>query len=440
MTGAPPARIAVVGAGMAAARFAQRYTALGGRGTVTLYGAEPHRPYNRVLLADVLTGRYDPDDLTLPMGGARLRAGDEVMAVDVAAGTLTLASGRCESWDALVLATGANPVLPPLGRLPETGVHSFRGLADCAALAAEAGHATRAVVIGGGVLGVSAARALADRPRSGGPRLPVEIVHQAPHLIERHLDEGAAAMLRRGLAGLGVETYLENRARAVLGDRRVTGVRLANGHVLDCDLLVLACGVRPRTGLARAAGVTVRDGVVVDDRLAASVPGVPDAEVYAIGDCAEHRGVVHGLSTPAWEQAEILAARLSGAEPEAAWPGWLSPYTRLTAGPLAYASLGELVPGGAGPDANTGIGAGSRTEVLRLADATRGTYRSLRLREGRLVGGVLYGDLDTVDALTGAYRRGEPVPEQPLELLIRPADGSAAAPHHTPTTQGVPST
>jgi assimilatory nitrate reductase electron transfer subunit len=431
---------------MAAARFAQRYEALGGRGRVTLYGAEPYRPYSRVLLADVLTGRYDPDVLALPVGQARLRIGDEVMAVDTAARTLTLASGRRASWDALVLATGANPVLPPLGRLPGTGVHSFRGLADCARLAAEAAHATRAVVIGGGVLGVSAARALAARPVRAGGRLPVEIVHQAPHLIERHLDAGAAGMLRRGLAGLGVETYLENRARAVLGDTRVTGVRLANGHILDCDLLVLACGVRPRTGLARAAGVAVRDGVVVDDRLAASVAGsrVDDGPaVYAIGDCAEYDGVVHGLSAPAWEQAETLAALLSGADPDARWRGWRSPLARLTAGPLAYAALGDPAP--AAGDADTS------TEVLRLADATRGTYRALRLRAGRLVGGVLYGDLDTVDDLARTYRNGDPVPEQPLDLLIRTGATAATTAtttstatrsiqRHTPTTQGVPST
>ncbi|MET9296144.1 FAD-dependent oxidoreductase [Streptomyces sp. NPDC003077] len=393
-------RIAVVGAGMAAARFAERYAAFGGTGTVTLYGAEPHPPYNRVLLTDVLTGRYDPAALTLPAGPARLRPAIEVRAVDPAARTLALADGTEEEWDALVLATGANPVLPPVRgvRRPGgliAGVHVLRSLADCARLAADAAGARRAVVIGGGVLGVGTARALTALG------IAVEIVHQGPHLVERHLDPGAAEVLRAGLRELGVVTYAGNRARAVYGAGRVEGVRLASGFRLDCDLVVLACGVRPRTALAYAAGLAVGTGVLVDDALATSAPGV-----HAIGDCAEHAGTVHGLAGPAWEQADVLAARLSGADPAARYTGSRPP-ARLSAGPLEYAAFGE-VDEAADPE----------LDVLRLTDATRASYKKLLLRGDRLAGAVLVGDLTAVGTLADAYARDERVRGDPLELLV----------------------
>ncbi|CAM5467778.1 NAD(P)/FAD-dependent oxidoreductase [Streptomyces abikoensis] len=388
-------RIAVVGAGMAAARFAERFQALGGDAEVTLYGAEPRPPYNRVLLADVLTGRYAADDLTLPAGEAQLRTGCEVTALDVVAHTLRLADGTQVPYDELVLATGAGPVVPAGVAAAERAAVPYvvRTADDCEALAAAAARARRAVVIGGGVLGVSVARALASRG------LRVTIVHQAPHLVERALDGAAGELLRRGLAALGVETRTGSTVRAVHGDGRVG---LSDGQTLDAGLVVAACGVRPRTALARAAGLPVRTGVVVDDRLSCA-PGV-----YAIGDCAEHRGRAHGTAGAAWEQADVLAARLSGAAPDAAYAG-SRPYARLSAGPLEYAAFGDPA---AGEDA-----AADGVDVLRIADATRGAYKKLVLRGDRIAGAILLGDLATVGALARAYERDEPVPADPFHLL-----------------------
>lgn len=413
-----PRTIAVVGAGMAAARLAQQLEALGAEAEVTLYGGEPEAPYNRALIADVLTGRHRPADLALPVGAARLRTGSEVVALDPAGRTLTLADGDRARYDELVLATGANPVLPPLRGLFtadgswRTGLHALRSLADCARLAADAATAHRAVVIGGGVLGVSAARALAALG------LPVEIVHQGPHLLERHLDEGAAHAVRQALAGLGVETYPANRARALDGEDRVAGVTLATGRRLDADLVVLACGVRPRTGLAHSAGLPVGRGIQVDDTLACA-PGT-----YAIGDCAEHRGVVHGLAAPAWDQADLLARRLSGADPDARWTGTRT-LARLTAGPLEYAAFGV---GEAPADA----------DVLCLGDATRGTYRRLVLRGDRLLGGALVGDLATAGTLSRAWLEGRPVGPDPLSLLLAPPAPGAANPARTAVRKATP--
>jgi assimilatory nitrate reductase electron transfer subunit len=393
--------IAVVGAGMAAARFAERYFALGGTARVTLYGSEPRAPYNRVLLADVLTGRYDAEAIALPVGDAELRPGTEVVALDLGARLLTLADGSTEAYDELVLATGANPVLPPIrglrradgGGLRE-GVHALRTLADCARLAEDAMDAERAVVVGGGVLGVSAARALAAL----GPQ--VEIVHQGPHLIERQLDAQASDALRDALRTLGVVVYLGNRARALTEEGEV---ELAGGYRLSTDLTVLACGVLPRTGLAHASGLAVDRGVLVDDRLAATAP-----HVFAIGDCAQHAGVVHGLAGPAWEQADVLAARLSGADPDARYTGSRL-LARLSAGPIEYAAYGEvhLDPSGLDED----------VDELRLTDATRGSYKKLVMRGDRLVGAILLGDLATVGELARALERDDSHTDSPLHLL-----------------------
>ncbi|AEW99068.1 NAD(P)/FAD-dependent oxidoreductase [Streptantibioticus cattleyicolor] len=392
-------RVAVVGAGMAAARFAEQMAGRAPEVEVTLYGAEAHVPYNRALLAEVLTGRLRPEDVALPAGnGTRVRTGTRVVGVDVAARAVRLADGSGAGYDHLVLAVGAEPVLPRLPGLrtvggPAEGVHVLRTLDDCGRLAGAAASAGRAVVVGGGVLGVSAARALTALG------VTTELVHEASHLIGRHLDAGASGTLVRGLTALGIGVHLGARPHALRGTGRVTGVELADGRVLDADLLVLACGVRPRTGLARRAGLRTAYGVVVDDHLATSAP-----HISAIGDCAEHRGVAHGLAGPAWDQADVLAARLSGAGPEAAYPG--SPRLfRLTAGPLEYAAFGETgdVPG---------------ADVVRLADATRGSYRKLVLRGDRLVGGILLGDLTAVGDLTRAFLDGaHALPGDPTHLL-----------------------
>ncbi|MGW4287145.1 NAD(P)/FAD-dependent oxidoreductase [Streptomyces sp. NPDC004673] len=387
-------RIAVVGAGMAAARLAQQLAAHAGPTETTLYGAEPHAPYNRALLADALAGRFRADALALPTGDAKVRTGTEVVAVDVRGRALTLADGSRETYDELVLATGAEPVLPPLPGLGDVkGVHTLRSRADCARLSHHADTATRAVVIGGGVLGVGTAWALAARG------LPVDLVHRGPHLVERHLDSLAGAALRTTLAGLGVTVHLGEHAPALDGG---SGVTLTSGHRLDADLVVLTCGVSPRTGLARAAGLPVRRGVLVDDTLACA------PHTYALGDCAEHRAAPYALATTAWEQADVLAARLSGADPEARYTG-SRPMTRLTAGPVEYAAFGAC------DDA-----AEEGADVLRIGDATRGAYKKLVLRGDRIVGALLVGDLATAGTLSRAWLTGRPVGPDPLSLLTVP--------------------
>ncbi|MET9698386.1 FAD-dependent oxidoreductase [Streptomyces sp. NPDC006529] len=396
-------RVVVIGGGLAGLRLAAR---LGGDAAVTVLGEEPHVPYNRVLLAEVLAGRYAPEVTALPAPGPVLRRGVRAVRVDRADRTVHCDDGGAHGYDVLVLATGSNPVLPPLrglfepdGRDLPDGVHAFRTMDDCLALdrAVTARPGLNAVVIGGGLLGVSAARALAER----GVR--VVLAQQGTRLMERQLDEDASALLHAHLGELGVEIHTECRVRGLTtrpegAGRRVTGVDLAVGLHLDADLVVLACGVRPRTGLAQAAGLAVRKGVVVDDALRTS-----DPRIHAIGDCAEHAGRVYGLAGPALEQADALAALLTGGAPAGSGkPDYTGTraLTRLTLSsgprPLDLAAFGETTPL-------------PGDDVLRLSDATRRTYRKVVVRGDRLVGGVLLGELSTVGALARSWEGDEPL-------------------------------
>ena len=371
-------RIAVIGHGMAGSRLVSELLDRDPGLRITVYGEEAHPAYNRILLADVLAGGRRADRIRLPERhqGADVRTGVAVTAIDRSGRVITGSDKSRTRYDALVLATGSSPVLPPLRGLRDgrgelrRGVFSFRTLDDCEDLLAAVPGARRAVVIGGGLLGVAASRALAQRG------LPVELVHQAPYLMERNLDRPAAAVLYRRLAALGVTAYLECRARAVVGTRSdpyaVGGVELAGRQLLDCDLVVIACGTRPRVRLARESGLAVARGVLVDDRLRS----IADPAVHAIGDCAEHRGRVYGFVEPAWEQAAVLAGVLTGAPAE--YRG-SRPVTRLAVAGIDVIAFGEAqaVAGG--------------VEVIRAGDAAAGMYRKLVKRGQAVVGGILIG-------------------------------------------------
>ncbi|MEU9864016.1 FAD-dependent oxidoreductase [Streptomyces sp. NPDC047971] len=406
-------RIVVVGGGTAGVRLAQRLP-------VTLLGEEPHAPYNRVLLADVLAGRYAPEVIALPAPLEPVRRGVRAVRIDRAARTVACEDGTTVGYDRLVLATGSNPVLPPLrglrgSRLP-SGVHPFRTLDDCLELRGLVRPGVRAVVIGGGLLGVSAARALAA--------LGAEVVltQQGERLMERQLDARASELLREHVESLGVEVHTECRVSGLRQEEgAVTAVELADGFVLDAGVVVLACGVRPRVGLARDAGLDVRRGIVVDDELRTS-----DPYVHAIGDCAEHDGRVYGLAGPALEQADALAELLlsetSGdraattvpeARPRPAYTGTRA-LTRLTLGgpeALDLAAFGEATPL-------------PGDDVVQLTDATRRAYRKVVVRGDRLVGGVLLGDLAAVGALARAWEGDEALPPAPLLHLLTHDGGS----------------
>ncbi|MBT1091934.1 FAD-dependent oxidoreductase [Streptomyces sp. WAC 01325] len=398
-------RVVVIGAGLAGVRLARR---LGELGTpVTLVGDEEHRPYNRVLLAEVLAGRYSPDVIALP-APAELTRG-RVTGIDREMRAVHLADGSEIAYDTLVLATGSNAVLPPLRglftpdhQLPE-GVHAFRTMDDCLGLSKAVRPGVRAVVIGGGLLGVSAARALALRGAQ------VVLAQQSERLMERQLDPAASKLVRRHLTGLGVEVHTDLRVRDVrcVGGA-VRSVEMADGYALDADLVVLACGVHPRAGLAKEAGLAVHKGILVDDELRTS-----DPHIRAVGDCAQHDGTVYGLAAPALEQADVLAESLAG-DGGARYTGTRA-LTRLTLageGFFDLAAFGET-------EARPG------DDVVQLTDATRGTYRKVVVRDDRLVGGVLVGELGTVGALARAWEGAEPLPDDAPLLHLLTNDGGS---------------
>ncbi|MEU8570061.1 FAD-dependent oxidoreductase [Streptomyces pathocidini] len=507
-------RVAVVGGGMAAARLVQQLAAArmsaeamgaaDGIG-VTVIGEESHAAYNRVLLAEVLAGRYVPEVIELPVPAPppafayeRLR-GVRAIRLDRAARRVQCDDGRSVPYDTLVLATGSNPVLPPLrglfepgGRELPYGVHAFRTMADCLALAEAVRPGGRAVVIGGGLLGVSAARALALRGAQ------TVLAHQGEHLMERQLDAGASRLLRRHVEALGVEVHTECRVRGLLtrrtgtasgtpreaatgsrpgtarhtpyeSSRAAEAVELADGFRLDAEIVVLACGVRPRVGLAQAAGLRVARGIVVDDQLRTS-----DPRVHAIGDCAEHDGVLYGLAGPAQEQADALArilthdaripvddaptsARAPGsAVPTgpSAQPGRAAPLPRysgtraLTRLTLATSPITPAAPAASSaltispfPQLPLDLAAFGDVEpapgddVVHLCDATRGAYRKVVVRGNRLVGGILLGDLGGVGALARTWEDDEPLPSAPLLHLLT-HDESGGTPHGPLTHHG----
>jgi assimilatory nitrate reductase electron transfer subunit len=397
-------RVVVVGNGMAGARVADELLRRDASLQVTVLGAETQPAYNRILLSDVLARRRRAQDIVLGGDtGAVRRLGVEVVDVDRGARTVTADDGTAYAYDALVLATGSTAVVPsvhgiagPSGRLLP-GVHVFRTVDDCDAIAAEAGKARRAVVVGGGLLGLEAARGLMQHG------LRVDVVHGMPHLMDTQLDAVGGAVLRRSVEALGVGVHVGAFASAVTGGRRVTGVALADGRHVAGDLVVLACGVRPQTELARRAGLAVDRGVLVDDALRTS-----DPHVHAVGECAQHDGQVYGLVAPAWEQAAVLADVLTGGASR--YRGSRT-VTRLKALDLEVVAMGETGPGL--EDCGNGL------EVLQYADPVRHVYKKLVVRDGVVVGAVLLGDTSTAGAVTQAFDRASPLPHDRLHLLFR---------------------
>jgi nitrite reductase (NADH) large subunit len=410
-------RLVVIGNGMAGARFVEELLARGGgeRFQTTVLGEERHGNYNRILLSSVLAGHHDPADIVLnPESWYRdnevtLRSGLAATGLDRAAGQVLLADGTAVPYDQLVLATGSVPFVPPLEGLNgpdgrwKRGVFVFRTLDDCARMTAHARDAKRAVVIGGGLLGLEAARGLLTL----GPE--VHVVHLMPHLMEVQLDPAAGAILARTMRRLGVTVHLERATTALLGDAAVAGLVFRDGTTLECDMLVVAAGIRPNVALARAAGLTVERGIVVGDDLASA----DDPKVAAIGECAQHRGRVYGLVAPVWEQATVLAERLSGRRPEARYAGSVVA-TKLKVMGVELAVMGDKEP------------ASDDDEVVTYSEPSRGIYKKMVVRGGRLAGAIVLGDGAIAPSLQQSFDRATRLPERRADALFPGAGGAAA--------------
>jgi len=368
--------LVVVGNGMAGARLCEELARRAlGRYAIAVVGEEPQLAYNRVLLSSVLAGDVPASDISLqPAGwwrdrGVTLCYGTAVTAVDIASRTVKCADGKVLGYAKLVFATGSRPIRLPIAGADLPGVLTFRDMADVATISRAARRGARAVVIGGGLLGIEAAYGLAK----AGAR--VSLVHLMDRLMERQLDARAAAMLKRAVEAKGIEVLLEAATSRFLGDGRIEAVELKDGRIIATGMAVVAVGIRPNVEIAAAAGLAVNRGIVVDDRLSTSA-----ADVFAIGECAEHRGICYGLVEPANEQARLLAERLAGRNSR--YGGSVNA-TNLKVSGVHVFSAGDFIgaPG---------------TESIVLADRGLGLYRKLVIANDRLVGAVLYGD--TADA------------------------------------------
>jgi ferredoxin-nitrate reductase len=395
-------RLVIVGAGMAGQATLEAALEHSESGfDLTLVGREPELPYNRILLSRMLAGGVGEPEVALRPAawyeerGARLLTGTAVERLDLGARRALLGDGSVLDYDLLVLATGSRPALPPIEGLRGSGAMAFRSLADVRAILAAARAGRSVVVIGGGLLGLEAARGLRER----GAR--VTVVELSERLMAAQLDSLGAGLLERALRRMGIDVLTGRRIAAVAGNGRPEAVVLDDGEQLPADLVVVAAGIQPEVELAVAAGLEVGRGVVVDDELRTSAPGV-----WAVGECAEHRGTVYGLWAPVQAQAKVVGASLN-VRP-AAFHG-TAPATTLKVSGI------DLFCGGS-PEASEGD-----EEVLSL-DSRRGVYRRLVLRDGRLRGAVLIGDLSEAPKLSSTLASGAPVPDELLAGGTRPAE------------------
>lgn len=383
---------------MAAARLVEEISKRSlGRYAVAVIGDEPRLAYNRVLLSSVLAGEIGSAEIDLKTAewwrdqGVTLCYGSAVTAIDTAQRCLTLADGKNVAYSRLVLATGSQALRLNIPGAGLDGVHTFRDSRDADLLMQLAGARKRVVVIGGGLLGLEAAYGLA---KAGSP---VTLLHLMDRLMERQLDAEAAAMLKRRVEEKGVHVVLEASTARILGSEKVTGVELADGRLMEADAVVFAAGIRPNVQLAKDAGLGVARGILTDDRMRTS-----DPNIFAIGECAEHRGVCYGLVEPAYEQAKILATVL---DDEDVRYGGSVVSTNLKVSGVHVFSAGDY-EGGEG------------SETMTFRDVRSGTYKKLIIAGGRLTGAVLVGDTEDALWYLDLIRTQQPVAMMRNELMF----------------------
>jgi nitrite reductase (NADH) large subunit len=371
-------KLVVVGNGMAGMRTLEElFTLAPGDHDVTVFGAEPHPNYNRILLSPVLAGEQAFDDIVLNgldwyrEHRVTLHAGKRVAAIDRIRRRVVADDGTAVEYDRLLLATGSDPIVLPIPGRDLPGVVTYRDIADTQAMIDAAANGGRAVVIGGGLLGLEAANGLKRRG------MDVTVVHLAPWLMERQLDRTAGELLQRALEARGIRFFLERQTAAFVADAhgRVATVRFVDGTEIGADLVCMAVGIRPNIALAKAAGLHCERGIVVNDTMQTF-----DPRIYAVGECVSHRGTCYGLVAPLFDMAKVAANHLANLG-IGRYAGSVTA-TKLKVTGIDLFSAGEF----------TG---GEDTETITLADPVGGVYKRLVLKNDRIVGACLYGD--TVD-------------------------------------------
>ncbi len=399
-------QLVVIGNGMAGVACVEQILRHNHDFEITIFGDETHPNYNRILLSSVLAGERTTDEITLNdwdwycANQISLRAGVRVTAIDAESKTIRGDDGGVTAFDKLIIATGSAPFIPPFEGVDKDGVFTFRNLDDTRGLLERSRPGSKAVVIGGGLLGLEAARGLQVQG------CDVTVVHLAPWLMERQLDSIGGRYLADKMANLGVQVRCGANTRALFGNGSVEGVELADGERLGADLVVIAAGIRPNAGIGKTAGVEVNRGIVVNDYLQTSHP-----DIYAVGECTEHRGRLFGLVAPLMEQGKVLAAAITGNET----PGFTAAAeaAKLKIMGVDVFSAGEV------DESEAGI------ETVRYEDPAFGVYKKLFLRDNKLVGVVLVGDASDSYRYVEWMKSGEHLAPHRKNLFFPPAGADA---------------
>jgi nitrite reductase (NADH) large subunit len=402
-------KLVVIGNGMAGARTVEEILTRGGgeQFDITMFGDEPYGNYNRILLSNVLNGTQDAADIFLnPLdwyteNSVTLHAPARVKHIDRARKEVHSDDGQITEYDKLLIATGSRPFVPPMEGLEtpdgETkhGVFVFRTLDDCHKIAGYATKCRKAAVIGGGLLGLEAARGLINYG------VEVHVIHISGHLMNQQLDPAAGGILKGIMEKMGIHVHTMKATTRVLGEDSVTGLEFKDGTTLDCDMVVISTGIKPNAEIGADCGLTVERAIVTDNQMRS----VDDPDVYVVGECAQHRGRVYGLVAPLWEMGAVLADHITGRNLDAAYHG-SKIATKLKVMGVELASMGVTEP------------QDDRDEVVTFAEPKRGTYKKLIIRDGILIGAMMLGDLNKVAYLMQAFDRGTPLPEERLSLLF----------------------
>ncbi len=366
-------KLVIIGNGMAPGRMLEELlTVAPGRYTITIFNAEPRVNYDRIMLSPVLSGEKKFEEIVIHgdgwyiNNGIALYKGHKIVEIDRTAKTVTSDQGVCAPYDKLVIATGSVPFILPVPGKDLAGVLSYRDLDDVNAMLLAVQSGAKAVVIGGGLLGLEAAAGLKERG------LDVTVLHVMPTLMERQLDPAAGYLLQKAVEARGIKVVTKAETKAILGTTKVEGVELADGTVLPATLVVMAVGIRPNCTLAQTAGLEVKRGIVADVHMRTS-----DSNIFAVGECAEVGGHVYGLVAPLYRMAGVLAAQLTD-QPSSGFAHAETP-TKLKVTGIDVYSVGDFADGD------------DREEIV-LRDASAGVYKRVILRGNRIIGTVLFGD------------------------------------------------
>lgn len=372
---------------------------------ITIFGKEPYPNYNRIQLSSVLQGNTELDDIVLndwdwyEKNEITLYTGEKVTAIDRDQKVVYSDQDRSVPYDKLILATGSNPFILPLPGVDKEGVIAFRDIQDCQTMIETSEKYQKAVVIGGGLLGLEAARGLLNL------NMDVSVVHLMDHLMERQLDPTASKMLQAELESQGMHFLMQKQTSKIIGKKRVSGVVFKDGSMEKADLVVMAVGIRPNIDLANECGLQTNRGVVVNDYLQTS-----DPDIYAVGECAEHREIAYGLVAPLFEQAGVLARSISGADTE--------PYTgSVTSTQLKVSGVDVFSAGEFHDDPGT--------KALRIHDESEGIYKKLIIRDNKITGAVLFGDTSDGQRIFSMMNSGQDISEMQKFTLLSSGDGAS---------------